>query len=184
MVRVFQHFAVIAGRTNAGNNTFAYSGNNGLLAGAAHQSIDISSYGYSGFNLQLNAVFSNGRNYRSFNNFRINTHLYCFQNITSCQVNSAGSFKGQRNFSTMRSNQSINNLIYITACQIVSFQLIGVYGDTGFVGLNQGQYDFAGRNSTQPHTNQVENTNIHTCCHSGNPQAQGYKIKEKRNSKN
>ena len=67
-----------------------------------NQLVNISTHSYASFNFQFDTVFSNSGNNRSFDNFRINAHLYCFQNVTTCQVNSAATFKVQINARAMR----------------------------------------------------------------------------------
>ena len=128
-------------RADIGNDTFADTGDNSSFTGAADQTVDIGADSDAGFDLQLDTVFSHCRNDRSFNNFGVYAHLHCFQHVTSCQVDSAGTLKGQRDLGTVCRDQSVDNTVDVTAGQIMGFQLIDIDVQTGLIGLDQRQHD-------------------------------------------
>ena len=116
MIRIFQYGAMVIRRTNCCNNTFTNTGDDGRLAGAADQSVDIGPHCHARFYLQFNAVFRHSGNDWCFNNAGVDTHLHCFQYVTAGQVNGAGPFKSKVNFRSMRRNQRINNAVHVAAC--------------------------------------------------------------------
>ena len=176
IIRVLQNVSMFFGRTYISYDTFANAGDNGSFACTANQSVDISTHGNTSLNFKFDTVLCHSRYNGSFDNFRVNAHLHCFQNVTTCKVNSTATFKVQINACSMSCNQSINYTINITTCKIVCFKLVNIYVQASLVSFNKGQYDLSSRHATQAHTNQINNAHAHTSSNSRNPQAHRYEI--------
>ena len=67
------------------------------VTSTTNEAINISTYRYASTNLKFNTIFCHCRNDWCFNHLRINGHLNRFQYITTCKVDSCGTFKCQRN---------------------------------------------------------------------------------------
>ena len=164
------------GRTYISYNAFTDTSDNSSFACTANQSVDVSTHSNTSLNFKFNTVLCHSRYNRSFDNLRVNAHLHCFQNITTCKVNSTATFKVQINACAMRCNQSINYTVNITACKIVCFQLVNINVQASLICFNKRQHDLSSRHTTQAHTNQINNAHAHTGSNSRNPQAHRYKI--------
>ena len=141
MIWIFQYICMFFRRTYGRNDTFTYAGNNCSLTSTTNEAIDISTYSYTSTNFQLDAIFCYRRDNWSFNHFRINGHLNRFQYITTGEVDSCGTFKGQRNRCAFSGNQSIYNAVNITTGKVMCFQLIYIHIKTCFISFNQRHYD-------------------------------------------
>ena len=124
-----------------GYNAFADTRNNRCFAGTAYQAVNVGAHGYACLYLQLNAVLGNSAYYRSFDNLGVNAHLHSLQHITACQVNGTATLKAQLNLRSVGSNQSINNAVYVTACQIMRLQLVNINIKACLIRLNQRQHN-------------------------------------------
>ena len=170
--------------TNSGNNTLTNTGNNCRLSCTAYQTVNIGTNGYSCLNLQLNTIASHSRNHRCLNNLWINTHLHCFQHITTSQIYSGRTLKRQRYLCSVSCNQSIHYLVHITTSQEMRLQLIYLHIKTSLIGLNKRQNNLGWYYLTHSHPHQGNNIQGYIGCSSRNPQSQGYKMQKQANKYN
>ena len=126
MIRGFQHVGVHFRRTYRGNDAFAYPGDDRGFPGAAHQPFNIGPDSDPCLYPQFDAVFGHSAYYRCLNHFGIDAHLYRFQYVSACQIDGAGPFKIQIDGRPVGRNQGVDDPVYVTACQVMSFQLIGI----------------------------------------------------------
>ena len=161
-------------------NAFADTRNNRCFAGTAYQAVNVGTHGYACLYLQLNAVLGNSAYYRSFDNLGVNAHLHSLQHIASRKVNGTATLKAQLNLRSVGSNQSINNAVNVTACQIMRLQLVDIYVKTCLIRLNQRQHNLRRGHTAQAHTDEVEDAYINTGGNGGNPQSQRHKVKKNR----
>ena len=167
-------------RTDTGNDTFPDTGDDRRFTGTADETVYISPHRDPGPYFEFDAILGHCGNKRRFNDLRIDTHLYGFQNIPAGQVDSAGPFKGQGHGRPVSSNQGIDNAVYITAGQIMSFQLIDIDIETGLIRFDQRQ-DNLGRNDAA-HANEIDNAHGNAGCHRRNPQSQWYEMEKQGNN--
>ena len=65
-----------------------YPGQHRLFTGTTDQTLDIGPDSHPRFSDQLDTVFSNSRNGRCVDNFRVYRHLHGFEYVTTCKVDS------------------------------------------------------------------------------------------------
>ena len=86
---------MVFGRTDRRYDTFTYTGKDGIFSGTTDQLLDAGTYCYTSFRYQLDTVFGYCSNRRSINHFRVYRHLYSFEYVTSCQVDSSSHLERQ-----------------------------------------------------------------------------------------
>ena len=165
-------------RTYRGNDAFPDAGDYSRFPGAANQPFNVGAHGNPRFNPQFNTVFRHRTNDRRFNDFRVNAHLYRFQHVAAGQINGAGPFKGKVNGCPMRCNQGVDDPVHVTPCQVMGFQLIGIYIKACLVCLDQRKYDFIRRHPAQPHPHQIENADADACGYGRNPKSHRHKLQK------
>ena len=75
------------------NTSTKFDGTN--ATGTTDQLFDAGTYRNTCFGYQLNTVFCNSRNRRCVDHFRVYRHLYSFEYVTSCQVDSSSHLERQ-----------------------------------------------------------------------------------------
>ena len=152
-------------------NTFTNTGDNSSFTSTTNEAVNISTYSYTSTNLEFDTIFCHCRDDWCFNHFRINGHLYCFQYIATCKVNSCGTFECQRNRCAFSGNQRIYDAVNVTTCKVMRFKLIYIYIKACFISFNQRHYDLGWIYTTQAHTYECKDTNINARCKSRYPKA-------------
>jgi len=74
---------------------FTYTGKDRIFTCTTDQLADIGTYCNTSLSYQLDTVFRNSRYRRSINHFRVYRHLYSFEYVTSCQVDSSSHLERQ-----------------------------------------------------------------------------------------
>ena len=116
------------------------------------QLADIGTYCNTSLSYQLDTVFRNSRYRRSINHFRVYRHLYSFEYVTSCQVDSGCHLEREVNIRFRCGNEGMDNLFDMSACQVVCFQFVtGQRFQTCFVGFDHSRNDDIRRNVTYTH---------------------------------
>ena len=80
--------------TDRADDSFAYTRQDGVFTGTADQLFDVRANCHTCLGDQLNTVFGNSRYRRRVDHFRIHTHLYGFEHITTCQVDGGCHLEG------------------------------------------------------------------------------------------
>ena len=164
VIWIFQYICMFFRGTYSRYDTFTYTGNNCGFTSTTNEAIDIRTYSNTSTNFQFDTIFCYRRNNWSFNHFRINGHLNRFQYITTGEVDSCGTFKGQRNRCPFSGNQSIHNAVNVTTCKVMRFQLIYIHIKPRFISFNQRHYNLRRIYATQAHTYKCKDTNINARC--------------------
>ena len=152
-------------------NTFTNTGDDCRFTSITNEAVNISTYSYTSTNLEFDTVFCYCRDNWCFNHFRINGHLYRFQYIATCKIDSCGTFKCQRNRCSFSGDQRIYDAVNVTTCKVMCFKLIYINIKACFISFNQRHYDLGWIYTTQAHTYECKDTNINACCKSRYPKA-------------
>ena len=113
-------------RTDRRHDPFSYPGQHRLFTGTTDQTLDIGPDSHPRFSDQLDTVFSDSRNRRCIDHFRIYTHLYCFEYIPTGQIHSSCNLKSQIDIGFRSRYQSMHHLGHMASGQIMGLQQIPV----------------------------------------------------------
>ena len=173
-VGVLQHGLVGFGGADGGDDTLANAGDDGFLAGAAHQAGDIRAHSDPGLGPQLDAVLCHGGDGRRLDDLGGNAHLHGLQHVASGQVNSAGFLKGHIDVGLLGGDHGLGHALDVAARQEVLFKL--VHGDiqTGLAHHDQGVHQAMGRDAAQAHADQGADLDFDAAGHGANPQPDGH----------
>ena len=163
---------------DGGDDAFTDTGDNGLLAGAADQALDVCAHGHAGFGAQLDTVLGDGGNHGSLDDLRGNAHLDCLEDITASQVNGAGFFKGHFNVCPLGGDQGVDDAVHITAGQVVGFQLADGQVQASLVRFDQRVDQTLGLDAADPHTYERADRDVHATGQGRNPQSHGDEVEK------
>ena len=142
-------------RTDRCDDTFAYTGKDGLLAGTAHQLLDVGTHGYTGFGNQLNAVLRNGGDRRCVDNLGVDRRLHGFQHIATGEVDGCGRAEVEVHIGFVCRYESLDNAVYAASSQIVGLELILRYFEACLGCRHHIVHNHCRRNLTETHKNQL-----------------------------
>ena len=109
------------GKLNAGSRYVPI-----VITGEEKTILDIIRSSFVSNSDQLDTVFSDSRNRRCIDHFRIYTHLYCFEYIPTGQIHSSCNLKSQIDIGFRSRYQSMHHLCHMAAGQIMGLQQIPV----------------------------------------------------------
>ena len=151
-VRIFQNLLVVFGRSDGRNDTFAYTGQDGVLACTSHQLVDVGAYGDTGFRYQLDTVFGYGGHGWRVDYLRIDGSLHGLEHVAAGQVYGRGLFKRQVDVGFRCRNQGMYHALHMSARHVVGFQIVaGDVLQTGLMGFDEAWHNDAGRHVTDAH---------------------------------
>ena len=159
------------GGAHGGDDALAHPGDDGLLARAAYQAVDIGPHRDLGLGFQLDAVDGHGRDHRRFDDLGVDAHLHRLQHVAAGQVDGGGPFEGERDIGAFGGDQSVDHPIHVAAGQIVGLQLGHGRIQTGLFRLDQGIDDLGGGDPAQSHADEVEDAHLGPGGQGGDPQS-------------
>ena len=171
-VGVLQHVLVALGGADGGDDALADAGDDGLLAGAAHQAVDVGPHGHPRLGPQLDAVLGDGSNDRGLDHLGIDGHLHGLQHIAAGQVNGLGLFKGQLDLGALGRDQRVHHPVHVAAGQVQRLQLVHRNVDAGLAGLDHRRHDAPGVHAAELHAYKVEDADVYAAHQRREPQAQ------------
>ena len=160
------------GGTDSGNDTLADARDDGFLARAADQSVDVGAHGNARLGAQLDAVLGYCGDYRGFDYLRVNAHLHGHQHVAARQVDCGRAGELQRYARALRRDKRVDHAVDVTARQQVGFKSVDRYVQTGLGALNQRQHHALGIDAAYAHTYQSAQANLHARSHGRNPQSE------------
>ena len=172
-----------SGRADRRDDTFADTGQYGLLAGAADQLFDVGAHRDAGFGDQLDTVLSHSGYGRGVDYLGIHRHLHGLEHVAARQVDGCGHFEIQHDVGLLCRNQCVDYARDITACKIVGFQFVGIERQTGFRALDHRRNDGRRRNLAPAHQDQLQQADAHARHQRREPQSHRNKIEEEPNRK-
>ena len=179
-VGVLQHGLVSDGGTDGGDDALADAGDDGFLAGAAHQALDVGAHGHAGLGAQLDTVLGHSGHGGRFNHLGQHAHLHGLEHVAAGQVDGAGGGEAQVDAGLLGGNQGVDDALDVTARQEVGFQHIGGHVQPGLPGFDVGVHDLLGRDAAEPHTDQGADLHRRAGRPGVDPQAQGHIPEEYR----
>ena len=188
-VGVLQNLLVRLSGTDGGDDTFADTGDDGFLTGAADEALNVRADGHAGLGTQFNAVLCDCGDDGGLDDLGGNTHLHGFEHVAAGKVDGAGLLKRQLNVRALGGDQGVGDTVDVTAGQEVRFQLADGQIQTGLVGLDQRVNQTMGLDAAHAHTNQRTDGDMHAAGQRADPQADGEEAQEhadddQRQSKN
>lgn len=172
-------------RTDAGDNTLAYTSQNRIFPCTTNQLMDVGTHRDTGFGNQLNTVLGHSCYGRRVDDFRIDTGLYGLKHITTCQVNRCRLLKRKVYVGLRSRDQGMHHALHVSACHIMCFEIIaGNRTQTCFMRLYQAGHNDARGHITDAHQEQLEQRDLYTRHFSREPKEEGDKMKKDRQQNN
>ena len=125
-VRMLQHVLVGLGCSDAGYDTLADAGQDGLLAGSSDQLLDVGAHGHPGLGYHLYAVLCHGCHGRCVDDLGVDGHLHGLEYVTAGQVDGGCHLEVQGYVGLVGGDEGVHHVGDIALCQIMRLESIGV----------------------------------------------------------
>ena len=178
VIRIFQDVRMALRRAAGRDDAFADARNDGCFPRAADETIDIRPHGHPRPDFELNSVLGDSGNHRRLDDFRIDAHLHGLEHVSSGQIDGGRLLKRQRDLRPMRRNQSIDDIVHVSAGQIMRFELIHVKSQPRLRPFDERQNNHRGRHAPDAHPNQIEKGNMDIGRQRRNPKSHRHKVEK------
>ena len=167
------------GRTDAGDDAFAHTGQNGVFAGTAHKLVNVGTHGDAGFGDELDAVFGDGCHGWRVDDLGVDARLHSLEHVAAGEVDGGSLFKGEVDVGLRCRHEGMYHALHVATGHVVCLEVVaGDVVQTGLVRLDEGGHDDVGRHIAQAHQGQLQQRNAdarHACRH---PQKEGHEMEE------
>ena len=161
-VRMLQHVLVGLGCSDAGYDTLADAGQDGLLAGSSDQLLDVGAHGHPGLGYHLYAVLCHGCHGRCVDDLGVDGHLHGLEYITAGQVDGGSHLEVQGNVGLVGGDEGVHHVGNIALCQIMRLESIGVQFQAGFRAGHHSHDDGARGYFSPSHQHELDERDSHS----------------------
>src|SRR5690606_31522024 len=150
-VRVLEHALVGLSRADGGDDALADARDDRLLAGAAHEPLEVRAHRDAGRGDQLDAVLGDGRDVGRLDHARVHGHAHGVEDVAAGEVDGGRPVEPERDARLVGGDQCVDDRVDVAAGQVVGLELVLVHLDAGLVGLDQRQDDLVRRHAPEAH---------------------------------
>jgi len=159
------------------------AGDDGLLAGAADQLLDVGAHRDAGLCDQLDAVLGHGGHGRRVDHLGVDRHLHGLEHVAARQVDGRRHLEIQHDVGLLGRNQRVHHVRDVAAREVVGLQLVGIEAQSGFRALDHRRNDGRGRDLAPTHQHQLQQADTHARHQGREPQSHRNKIEEEPDRK-
>ena len=164
--------------TYCGNDTLAYTGDNGFFACAADKPCDVGADGNSCFYAQFDTVFSDSRDCGSFDDFGIDAYLNGIEHVSAGKVDGFRRAKRQVDIRAVCGNKSVYDFKHVAARHIVRFEFDDIDIETRFCCVDIRLDYHTDIYAAKSHTNETPHRNPCARYQCAEPCAHGHECKK------
>ena len=166
-------------RADGGDHALADPGDDGLLAGAAHQPVDVGAHGHARDGDELDAVLGHGGDAGRLDHLGDHRHLHRLQHVAPGQVDGRGPLEGHGMLALSAEIRAFTTSHHVAAGQVVRLQVVDGDVQPGLHRADPRRDHRAGRHAAQAHADEREEPHVRPRGPGGDPEWEGDEIQYK-----
>ena len=170
LVGVLQHRLVSVGGADCRDGALTHAGQDGLLARAANQPVEVGPYGDTRDSDELDPVLGHGGHPRRVDHAGVDAGLHRLQHVAARQVDGGGPLPCQVDGRFVRGDHGGDHTAHVAACQVVGFHLVDVEVNPRLGGRDERLDDGVGAHLPQLHPDEAQQADRHTGKNGAQPQ--------------
>ena len=177
-VGVLEHLLVAGGAADGGDDAFAHAGEDGLLAGAADELLDVGAHGDTGFGDELDAVLGHGGHGGRVDDLGVDGGLHGLQHVAAGEVDGRGGLEVEVHVGLVGADEGVDHGGHMAAGQVVGLEVVLLDLQAGLGGRNHVVDNHRGRHFAEAHEDELHKVDVHAGDDGLEPDAYGHQIEE------